>query len=152
MPETSTLEFRWASRAGSGRKTARQYLDYMVDRKPLSELLGSGRFDMIGRLGWGVLSEQKRTINRLLLRDAADLPNGRCMVFVCSECGDIGCGAITATIEKYGEHIVWRDFGYQNSSDQTAPRLEDFVAIVPFNFDAGAYLQAFENLALIRSA
>jgi hypothetical protein len=37
-------------------------------------------------------------ISRLLLSEKADLPNGRRSFFVCSECGDLGCGAITAVV------------------------------------------------------
>jgi hypothetical protein len=145
MPETSTLEFRWASRAAGGGKTARRYLDYIVNGRPLAELLSLQRFDLIGGLGWGALREQKRTIDRLLLHDAPDLPSGRYMLFICPECGDIGCGAITAAIEKSAEHFIWRDFGYENDSNQVTPRLEEFAAIGPFYFDVAAYLQAFET-------
>lgn len=145
MPETSTLEFRWASRAGVGGKTARPYLDYIVNGRPLAELLSLQRFDLIGRLGWGALREQKRAVDRLLLHDHSDLPSGRYMIFICPECGDMGCGAITAAIEKSAEHFIWRDFGYENDSDQVTPRLEEFAAIGPFYFGVAAYLQTFET-------
>src|ERR1043165_3748767 len=135
MAETSTFELRWASRAGGGDKTTRQYFDYIVDGKPLSALLSSNRLDLIGRLGWGVLTDQLRSVDRLLLRDTPDLSNNRYMILICPECGDIGCGAITAVIDKTDEHFIWKDFGYENNYEDDMPRLKEFVGIGPFHFD-----------------
>ncbi len=36
-------------------------------------------------------------------------------MYVCPECGDLGCGAISAVIEQVEDKIIWRDFGYQNN-------------------------------------
>ena len=36
---------------------------------------------------------------RLLGRLPADLPPGRVAVFVCPECADLGCGAVTVRLE-----------------------------------------------------
>jgi hypothetical protein len=36
-------------------------------------------------------------------------------MFICSEGGDLGCGAITVIVEKHNGAIVWRNFGYENN-------------------------------------
>ena len=52
---------------------------------------------------------------------------------VCSECGDIGCGAITAIIEITDKTVIWRDFGYEN--DYSQPDLFNYKEIGPFTFN-----------------
>lgn len=44
----------------------------------------------------------------------APLPEGRASLYICAECGDMGCGGVTAVIERAADTVVWRDFGYQN--------------------------------------
>jgi hypothetical protein len=40
-----------------------------------------------------VESETLKAVDRLLLMSDADFPNDRRSLFVCAECGDLGCGA-----------------------------------------------------------
>jgi hypothetical protein len=46
-------------------------------------------------------------------------------MYVCAECGDLGCGAVTAAVEVGDDKVVWRDFGYQNNYEpkEVAARL-----------------------------
>ena len=65
-----------------------------------------------------LLDEVIRSVNQLLLIEGADLPNNRRSIFVCGECGDISCGAITAVVTRQGDRISWSDFGYENNYDE----------------------------------
>jgi hypothetical protein len=85
----------------------------------------------------------------LLLTEKADLPNNRRSLFICSECGDLGCGAITAAVVKERDTITWKDFGYENNYED-AVLLEKYKSLGPFTFKTeqyeGTLLQAIERL------
>ena len=82
--------------------------------------------------------ETAKAIGRLLLSGKADLPNDRRSFFVCSECGDLGCGAITAVVERQGETVWWKAFGYENTYEDTIV-FDDYKTVGPFTFNATAY-------------
>lgn len=77
-------------------------------------------------------------IRRLLMVEPGDLPGGRVSLYICPECGDIGCGAITVRIERRGLEIIWSDFGYENNYENNV-ELESFCSIGPFHFDLNTY-------------
>jgi hypothetical protein len=130
-------------------KSERHFLDLVVNGQSLWEALGK-RHDMVSILCAEFSpSETAKAIGRLLLNEKADLPNDRRSLFVCSECGDIGCGAITAVVEKRGGTITWSTFGYENNWEDKVD-LGDYSAIGPFTFDLIAYentlMQAVDQL------
>lgn len=55
-------------------------------------------------------------------------------MYVCAECGDLGCGAVTAAVDVGDDKVIWRDFGYQNNYE---PFDQDaiFTGVGPFVFD-----------------
>ena len=63
------------------------------------------------------------------------------MIYVCPECGDIGCGAITAQVEESDGFMIWRDFGYENNYDPSTPDLKKYTEVGPFWFEAAQYRQ-----------
>lgn len=103
----ATLEIRWRTREEGGGRTDRRYLDFVVDGVSLHEMLGSP--DLIGGMGWGEAEGEREYINRLLLESPPDAPSGRTSLYVCPECGDIGCGAITARISESADSFVWSE-------------------------------------------
>src|SRR4051812_35677270 len=111
-PETSKLRLEKKRREGGNGKTQRDYLDFVIDDKPLFEEI---RGDLISCLGWFIPEQNIKAIERLLLKEPADFVNNRRSLYVCPECGDLGCGAVSIVIEQIGDKIVWRDFGYQNN-------------------------------------
>ncbi len=105
----SSLEVRWRVRAGGGGRTERRYLDFLVDGVSLYDRLGLG--DHVTPLGcW--LPDAEREYTRKLLA-----ASGRVPLYVCAECGDLGCGAITALVERTSDGFVWRDFAFENNYD-----------------------------------
>ena len=140
MAKTSVLQLAWKRREGGGGKTQRDYLDFIIDGLPLSEKIGG---DLASCLGWFVPEENTKAVGRLLLKEPADLPNNRRSLYVCAECGELDCGAITAVIERSGDNIIWRDFGFQSNSDMTTP-IRDYGDI-SFAFDRAQYNEALKG-------
>jgi hypothetical protein len=89
------------------------------------------------------------------------LYEGRQALYVCPECGDLGCGAISAVVTREGGYFVWKDFAYYNSinysnQDPNAPYSptispEGYEDIGPFIFEAGSYSKTLQSaLELIK--
>ena len=67
------------------------------------------------------------------------------MIYVCPECGDIDCGAITAVIKDYGDRIIWSDFGYEtNYGGLTEP----YDQMEQIEFDRASYFSAFSKITI----
>jgi len=141
MTEASKLNLEWKRREGGGGGTQRDYLDIIVDGQPLSEILGG---DMVSCLGWFVPEENAKAARRLLLEEAADLPDNRRTLYVCPECGDIGCGAVSLVVERVEDKIIWRDFGYENNYEEVV-RTEGYENVGPFVFDRAEYEEAIKK-------
>jgi len=76
-------------------------------------------------------------IKRLSLDCTSPLKSGRIMLFSCTECGDIGCGAITLQAYQKDQSVVWENFLWENGY---APiQEEDYFDIGPFVFDTDQY-------------
>lgn len=71
------------------------------------------------------------------------------MFYVCSECGDIGCGAITGLITEAVDVMIWSDFAYE-FKDYSAPDepivYQWFRDVGPFRFDRNEYRQVLADL------
>lgn len=134
MKKLSTLRVEWKRRAGGGGRTQRDFLDFVIDGQPLSAIVG----DQISCLGWFVPDENAKAARRLLLEEPADLPDNRRSLYVCPECGDLACGAVSLVVEPVGNKIIWRDFGYENNheAEVRADGLED---LGPFVFNRTEY-------------
>src|ERR1700675_1131017 len=106
MPlKISKLEVRLRQRPGvtfpgGTSKSERNYFDFIISEQSLSERANNVGYDLVSVLAkeW-VPEESQKAIRRLLLIDPADFPNNRRSLLVCGECGDLGCGAVSVTIE-----------------------------------------------------
>jgi hypothetical protein len=99
--------------------------------------------DLASCLGWSVPAENTKSARRLLLEEPADLPDNRRSLYVCPECGELECGAITAVIERKGDRIIWRDFSFQSNSDNVTPIRGH--RDISFAFDRAQYNQALKG-------
>ena len=140
----STIELQWREREVGDAQTPRKFLDFVIDGKSLYDKLG----DVISPLGWFRPEHNQIAVNRFLLLEPADFPDDRRSIYVCPECGDLGCGAVSAIIEQIGDRIVWRDFGYQNNYDGSV-LFEDYRELGPFTFDAGEYSDCLKKAAVL---
>lgn len=144
MLQLDTLTLVLARRQGGGGCTAHDYLDFHVSGVSLLRRLAWENADLVSCLGWGNPNHQAELTERLLLRRPPELTSGRHMLYVCGECGDIGCGAITVAIRKEPSVIVWSEFGFENNYEDTIHHQSEFASIGPYFFDRTAYWQAFQ--------
>ena len=138
----NTIELLKTDRAVSGRgsQIKRAFFDFVVDGVSLYEELGR-RSDLISTI-WidppMSREEQQRAIRRMVTLEPGDLPNGRVSLYVCPECGDLGCGAISVQIDVTGDKIRWSDFGYENNYEHHVERDSD-SSVGPFDFSRPVY-------------
>jgi len=107
----------------------------------LLDLLGWADADFISPLGWGPIEAQQLAIAELLRQQKPSLSSGRCQLYICPECADIGCGAVTARVEREGNLIIWNEFAFENG--YKVPRLSEFNKLL--HFDATAYWQVLSS-------
>lgn len=125
-------------------KRNQTYFDFVVDGVSLYDLLRPG--DMVSCLGWPGREFEEIMAARLLLDSAPDLESGRVELYVCGECADIGCGAITARITvSGGDKVQWSEFGYENDYDPAFPDTKRYASIGPFTFDLHSYREAIKK-------
>ncbi|MBK7292201.1 MAG: hypothetical protein IPI78_19385 [Chitinophagaceae bacterium] len=86
---------------------------------------------------------ERNLVNEILLRKKSSLETGRIMLYVCPECADIDCGAITANIKDLGNKIVWKDFGYETGYGGVTG---EYLNIDPIEFERQNYFKAFSIL------
>lgn len=139
----SKLELTWRTRQGGGGKSHREYLDFVIDGQSLYDLLQPG--DFIGCLGWLQTQVEQQIVGELLLKRPTELKTGRNMLYICPECGDIECGAITVRIEKTSECFVWKDFGYENGGGESEHNPQSYKTIGPFQFRKAEYWQTLTS-------
>ncbi len=139
-----TLILCRATRPIGANQSAREYYDFIVSGKSLKTILNIETSDYITLFGWGTNQDYVRHIlNVFRLKEKSEIDSGRVMIYVCPECGDIDCGAITATIKDLGDRIVWSEFGYEtNYSGLT----ETYENIKPIEFGRTNYFAAFSKI------
>ena len=115
----------------------RRFLDFAFDSKPTYPTIVASGVDNItplwleGGHGWCRVA-----LRRLLGEAEPDAPDGRVSVYVCAECADLGCGAITVLVERDESAVSWRDWGYQNNYEDGFVRIVDLPDVT---FDAAQY-------------
>lgn len=114
----------------------RLFLDFAFDSTPICSTVRANGADCITPI-WLDGGEWTFTaIHRLLGEADPDAPDGRVSVYVCAECADLGCGAVTVVVERGDGTVSWRDWGYQNNYEHGF----DVLAGLPdVTFDATQY-------------
>jgi hypothetical protein len=122
----------------------RDFVDFIVVGRPL--LFQLSDLDAVSPLASDVppaiFTEQVRG---LLLETDAPLPDGRHVIYGCPECEDLGCGAVTAVIERDGDDFIWRDFAWQ-TTEAVDLQLNGYHGIGPFRFQGAEYRTALGSL------
>ena len=118
----------------------------MIDGATLSSLLD---VDFISPFGWFDADAQEASIDRLLRKNPPDMPHARTTLYICPECGDLECGAVTLLVQREAGSIIWKDFGIQNNYDD-AVHAEGFHNIGPFTFEGRQYHELFERIRRIK--
>lgn len=145
MSEIATLSLKKETRPSvrfdtGAYKTERTFLDFVVNGVSLWSVCTQAGMDNISCLWLPVL--QKTPIQRLLLLEPPDLPHDRYSLYVCAECGDLGCGAVSIQIEQREDIIIWSNFSHQNNYDKAPPWvLEEFAHLDSVSFNLTEYRQ-----------
>jgi hypothetical protein len=139
----STLQLVEVTRSGvsydSGvSRSERHFLDFVIDGQSLWERIAKPR-DLISVICFEYRREETaKALGRLLLVDEAVIPGERRAIFICSECGDLGCGALTAVVAREEPFIIWRDFGFQNDYEESIS-FDGYRTVGPYKFDFEHY-------------
>ena len=126
-------------------RSARSHVDFEIDGHSLFIMTNAADSDLVGVLGWAVSGRDDEAIDQFLLKRPTDLPDQRQPVFVCPECGDIACGAITLRLRLEGDAVVWEDLAYENGFDESVTDRSSFEYLA-FSFPRDQYERAFEEL------
>ena len=138
-----SLQLLSAIRQGGSNKTEREYLDFIISGQSLKRILGAEKADFISSISLETTKEYfKYILNVFRLKEKSELESGRVMLYVCPECGDIDCGAITAVILDVGDRIIWRDFGYETGYGGLSEKYSNIAAI---EIDRQNYFEAFSK-------
>ncbi len=142
------LELAVLHRSGGGRpaKKERYTFDFVVNGQSLFAVTGAANFDLSGCLS----VPQREPELAVRLNDglarllASAVPAGgshRVALYVCPECGDLACGAITALVSRSDGVVRWSDFAYENG-DESEIKLSK---VEPFAFDWTSYVAEIER-------
>ncbi|MDA9496872.1 hypothetical protein [Bradyrhizobium sp. CCBAU 11357] len=134
------------SGCGSPAKTERYTFDFVVSGQSLFAATGAASFDLSGCLSVPQREPELalRINDRLarLLTSAVPIGgNERVALFVCPECGDLACGAITAIVSRSDGIVRWSDFAYENGDDSETK----LSKVGPFAFDWISYVTEIER-------
>ena len=123
--------------AGRGiRHSSSYFLDFFIDDVQLTRAVGELGFVTALNGEW-VLEHVTSAVEVLLgRRPAADLAAGRVPLLVCGECGDLACGALTATLEVGPSEVTWSQFSWEDGYQPSGP-VDSLVE--PIRFDREQY-------------
>jgi len=126
-------------------KHERFSVDFMVNGRSLYETMAVEQFDLVGRFSPETREWNEQSAAVFLVTQPPDLENGRVMLYVCAECGHIGCGAITVKISEKEGTFTWSDFGYENDYDEDMTDRDSYKHVGPFIFDNVQYRRIIEK-------
>lgn len=109
------------------------FTDFQIDKYVLSRHFAVRNYV-------GALAVNACFARQLMLREKSEFASGRVPIFVCKQCGDIGCGAITVEIEETEQGIIWREFGVESPTEEGLIQSDYMKRTGPFLFDKVEYL------------
>ena len=127
------------------RVIARNIFDIIIDGESLTDKLIDGKFDTLPVFGFYDKAEYELpTIQEFLKEKNSELESKRILLFICRECGDIGCGAITVDIEKAENSYKWNSFAWENGDNEIIT--SDFIDFNSLEFTKSEYEVELNNL------
>ena len=117
------------------------FFEFDIDNQPLSAMLQvdlkelTGMFTPEGSDSGYFVTQIAKYIGKM--------PTERILLYVCSDCGDISCGALSAQISFTDEKVIWSDFAYENAIEI----VERYPEIGPYEFSRVEYSATFYAIA-----
>ena len=153
-----SLTFQQLIRAGSSgpveTRAARISVDFVVDGKSLLARLGEADDDggqhvtldgmaegYMGCFVKGFESDNFRKSAQLIVARKPDTEEGRFLLYVCPECGDIGCGAYGTKVRITETDVEWYDFAFENGYEPGRP----LPSVGPFCFSRTEYASVIRS-------
>ncbi|WP_101317318.1 hypothetical protein [Aeromonas sobria] len=130
--------FRPGTNSGGATTQERRSVDFTVNGTSLLSTIvkiDGGHADFMGCLVHGFPKQNAQAVERFTCAASPDSESGRILLYICPECGDIGCGAYSAFIEHGGGTYVWRDFAYENGYEDPRP----ILGVGPYTFETKQY-------------
>lgn len=126
------------------------FLDFVVDGESLSARMEASG-DLVTPLNRAWLSATPEAIDELLgRRPSPGLGVSRVALLVCGDCGDLGCGAVTASLHVDADSVRWTDFLWENTYSEPSPAVDAPKAITFRRGDYESALRgAYERLAAL---
>ena len=127
------------------QKSNKSFYDFMIDGRSLFDICEMEGVGRIGSLGWGVnLNYQKSLVHQFLNEETnQELDSERIMLFVCSECGDIGCGGTTFRLVETEREIIWKKFGDEDELEKVD--FSEYKHVGSFSFEKSEYKRMFQE-------
>jgi len=139
----ASLEFAPTHRRGEHdghiSRTERWAWDFVVDGASVRLRIDA---DLVGVLGWNQ-STDVEAVAKLLGEVPADLAPNRVALYICPECGDLACGALTVAVTLEADFVVWSELAWENGYDDSARTAYD---IGPFRFERPEYERALRAI------
>lgn len=120
------------------------FYDFSIDGTSLFDLFDMHGTNRIDSLSWRIDNAYKRSLVKQFLNEEknSELDSERIMLFVCSECGDIGCGGTTFKLIETDTEIIWTEFG---DEDWDGVDLSEYKHIGSFTFEKVEYKKVFNE-------
>ncbi len=147
--QADCLDIAILHRLGEIGKQERCSVDFLVNGRSLYALTGAGARDMCGRFSRETPEQNAGAEKVFSLAAPPDMEGGRVMLFVCPECGDIACGAVTLRISRKGDRVTWADFACEDNLEPTTMDSEPCRSIGPYTFTWEKYVEVLKRAARI---
>ncbi len=131
---------------GNPAKKERYTFDFVVNGQSLFAVTGAYGFDLSGCLSVPQREPELalRLNGELVQRLTSAVPCGgghRVALYICPECGDLACGAITALVSRSEGVVHWSEFAHEDGDDSETKLLE----VGPFAFDWTSYVTEIDQ-------
>lgn len=130
-------------------------VDILVDGKNLQEILGIEKADVVADSPQNFKSGSgNNMLSKILVGDSdvTGLLSGIAPVYVCSECGDYGCGVFGWKIDVGDVTVTWHSFQWDNNlnenndEEESADDTDDELKNMKIIFDKDQYFEFIEKL------
>jgi hypothetical protein len=124
------------------RQSPVTYLDFTIDGERVHDLVArcvGHEPDDVSALQDAWPEEAADAVERLLGLGDPDLPDGRTSLYVCPECADLGCGALTALVRLTETTVEWSDLGFQDENLPGVECVEDGAVPLSLQFERSGY-------------